>query len=59
MVLSVVPVLTGLVLWVVSPQYISVMFTEPTGRSLMGLAFIMLACGTMSIHTIIRKTLAS
>ena len=57
-VLAVLPLATALLLWVVSPQYIAVLFTEPAGRSMLGLAAIMLTCGIVSIHTIIQKTLS-
>lgn len=57
MVLAVLPVLTGLLLWIVSPKYISVLFTDPTGKSMLGLAVILLTLGILTIHTIIKKTL--
>jgi tight adherence protein B len=56
-VLAVLPLATGLLLWIVSPQYIMVLFTTPEGKSMIGLAVIMLACGLLSIHTLIQKTL--
>ena len=57
-VLAVLPVATGILLWVVSPQYIAVLFTDPQGKSMLGLAAIMLTAGILSIHTIIQKTLS-
>jgi tight adherence protein B len=58
MVLAVLPLLTGLLLWIVSPRYISVLFTDPTGRWMLGLAVVMLTMGILSILTIIKKTLS-
>ncbi len=57
LVLAVLPLLTGLLLWVVSPRYIGVLFTDPAGKSMLGLAIILLALGILSIMTIIKKTL--
>ena len=57
-VLAVLPLATGLLLWVVNPQYIMVLFTEPQGKSMLGLAAIMLTAGILSIHAIIQKTLS-
>lgn len=56
-VLAVLPLATALLLWVVSPEYIMVLFTTAQGKSMLGLAAIMLACGLLSIHTLIQKTL--
>lgn len=58
MVLAVLPVLTGLLLWIVNPKYIGVLFTDPAGKSLLGLAVILLAVGVLTILTIIKKTLS-
>jgi len=58
MVLAVLPIGTGILLWVVSPKYINVLFTDPAGQSMLGLAIIMLAAGILSIHFIIQKALS-
>ncbi len=58
LVLAVLPIITGLMLWTINPQYIGVLFTDPQGKSMLGLAVIMLSLGVLSIHTIIAKTLA-
>ena len=57
MVLAVLPLLTGLLLWIVSPRYISVLFTDPTGKWMLGLAIVLLTTGILSILTIINKSL--
>ena len=57
MVLAVLPFITGLMLWIINPSYINVLFTDPKGKSMLGLAVIMLSAGVLSIHTIIKKTL--
>ena len=58
MVLAVLPLLTGLLLWIVSPRYISVLFTDPTGKWMLGLAIVLLSMGILSILAIIKKTLS-
>jgi len=57
-VLAIMPIATGLMLYLISPKYIDVLFTTPQGKSMLGLAVIMLALGMLSIHTIIQKVLA-
>ena len=58
MVLAVLPILTGAMLWVINPKYIGVLFTDPTGKSMLGLAIILLLSGVVSIHAIIKSTLS-
>lgn len=57
-VLAVLPVLTGLMLWVISPGYIAILFNDPAGKSMLGLAVILLTLGVLSIHTLIQRTLS-
>ena len=47
----------ALLLWVLSPAYISLLFTDATGRNLFGAAVISLITGLFVIRTIIRKSL--
>jgi tight adherence protein B len=57
-VLAVMPLATGLMLYLINPKYIIVLFTTTQGKSMLGLAVIMLSLGILSIHTIIQKVLA-
>ena len=57
MVLAVLPIVTGIMLWVINPKYIAVLFTDPAGQSMLGLAVILLTTGVLSIHAIIKNTL--
>jgi tight adherence protein B len=56
-ILAALPVLIGLILWVLSPAYISMLFTDKTGNKLVMAAVISLGTGLMVIRTIIRKSL--
>ena len=58
LVLSVMPVLTGAMMWVINPDYIDLLFRNPTGESLLGAAVLSLATGVLAMRAIIRKTLA-
>ena len=58
LVLSVMPVLTGGVLWLIDRQYMSVLFDTPRGKSLMGAAALSLGAGVFAMRTIINRTLA-
>jgi len=57
-VLGALPVVTGLGMWALNPQYMGTMFTDPTGRKLFGAAVLSLSLGIFTIRTIIRKSLA-
>ena len=56
-ILAALPVLIGLVLWILSPAYISLLFTEKTGNKLVAAAAISLTVGLFVIRTIVRKSL--
>ena len=56
-ILAALPVVIGLVLWVLSPDYISLLFTDPTGNKLVAAAVISLATGLFVIRAIVRKSL--
>ena len=58
LVLSVMPVLTGAMMWVINPGYIDLLFHDATGKSLLGAAVLSLATGVFAMRAIIRKTLA-
>jgi tight adherence protein B len=56
-ILAALPVIIGLLLWVLNPAYISLLFTDPTGRNLFGAAVVSLITGLFVIRTIIKKSL--
>jgi tight adherence protein B len=56
-ILAALPIILGALLWVLSPAYISLLFTDATGRSLFGAAVVSLITGLFVIRTIIRKSL--
>ncbi len=58
MVLTALPIVTGLGQWALSPQYIAVLFDDPMGHTLLGTAVLSLCLGTFTIKTIIRKSLS-
>lgn len=58
LVLTALPFVTAVALLVVSPDYISPMFTEPFGHKLLGIALLLLAFGTLVMRCIIRKALS-
>ncbi len=57
MILAILPFGTGGVLYLINPGYISLLFTHPTGQSMMGGALISLALGLFMIRAIIRRSL--
>ena len=56
-ILSAMPVLTGVGLWVINPTYIDTLFTDPGGQRLLALAVILLGTGISIMRWLIRKTL--
>jgi tight adherence protein B len=58
MVLTALPVVTGLGQWALSPQYVDILFQDKIGHTLLGTAVLSLCLGIFSIKTIIRKSLS-
>ncbi len=58
MVLAGLPVVTGGLLYFVSPDYMGVLFTDPTGNTILGAAVLSLAAGMGAMRLIIRKSLS-
>ena len=58
MVLAGLPVVTGGLLYLVSPDYMGVLFTDPTGNTILGAAVLSLAAGMGAMRLIIRKSLS-
>ena len=57
-VLGVLPFVAGGMLYLSSPDYVGVLFTEQTGHMLLGIAALSLAVGMWSMRLIIRRTLS-
>lgn len=58
LVLTVMPGLTGLVLWLIDPAYMSTLFETQRGEMFLGLAVILIVIGTVVMRAIISRTLA-
>ena len=57
-VLGLLPVALGLMLWVMNPGYLSVLFTDPTGNTILGMAITSLGIGILVMRMIIQKSLS-
>lgn len=56
-ILGGLPVVTGLALWILNPDYLSLLFTDPTGHTLLGSSVLSLATGLFIIRTMIIRSL--
>lgn len=56
-ILACLPIVTGGMLYLINPAYIGVLFTTPSGQSLLGLSVVSLSTGLLLIRTIIRRSL--
>ncbi len=56
-ILAALPLILGVMLWVLSPAYIDLLFTDQTGNNLLCAAVVSLATGLLVIRTIIKKSL--
>jgi len=57
-VLVVLPIVSGLGLWLTNPDYISILFTTTGGEKLLALAVFMLCMGMFCMQQIIKRTLS-
>jgi tight adherence protein B len=57
LVLAALPFVSGLGLAVLSPSYISILFTDESGRNLLGIAVLSLSTGILAMRLIIRTSL--
>jgi tight adherence protein B len=57
-VLGLLPVALGLMLWVMNPAYLGVLFTDPTGNTILGMAITSLGIGILVMRMIIQKSLS-
>ncbi len=58
MVLGSLPVLTGLMLAILSPEYMGLLITDKTGNLVLGAAILSLVTGVFTMQMIIRKSLS-
>ena len=56
-ILGGLPLVTGSMLSIVNPDYMAVLFTDPSGRNLLLLAVVLLGVGAFIMRTMIRKSL--
>lgn len=56
-ILGALPVVTGILLVLTNPGYIGVLFTDPTGRTLLLTAIALLSVGAFTMRSMIRKSL--
>jgi tight adherence protein B len=57
LILGALPVIMGGGLWLLNPGYMSVLFNTSTGRSIIGAALLLLGCGTLTMRSIIKRSL--
>lgn len=57
-ILGALPLVTGLLLLLTNPDYMNVLFTDPSGRTLLVIAGALLGIGSCSMRTLIRKSLS-
>ncbi len=57
-VLVVLPIISGIGLWLTNPDYIDILFTTSGGNKLLALAVFMLCLGMFSMQQIIKRTLS-
>lgn len=57
-VLTALPFVTGLALWVMNPAYMDVLFDEPTGHKILGAAAGSLIMGLFAIRMMFRRSLS-
>ncbi len=57
-VLTVLPIVSGVMLWVSNPDYIDILFTTSGGNELLAIAVGMLCAGLFSMQKIVKKCLS-
>ena len=57
-VLAVLPIVSGVMLWVSNPDYIGILFTTSGGNKLLAVAVGMLCMGLFAMQKIVKKTLS-
>jgi tight adherence protein B len=56
-ILAMLPIVTGVMLYFLNPNYIMMLFTDPTGKEFFSAAVISLILGMLAIRTIIKSVL--
>jgi tight adherence protein B len=56
--LAALPVLGGLMMYMLNPGYIGVLFTDPTGRNIFGMAVVSLGAGLLIMRVMMSRVLA-
>jgi len=56
-ILGALPLVTGGLLSIMNPDYMAVLFTDPSGRNLLLIGIALLGMGAFSMRTLIRKSL--
>jgi tight adherence protein B len=56
-VLAALPIVVGSMLFVINPDYVGMLFNDPTGQMLLGIAVGMLLTGLWVMQLIIKKSL--
>jgi tight adherence protein B len=57
-ILAALPVFTGAMLFLLNPAYMSMLFTDPTGRKIFGASVLSLGTGIMVMRALIRRSLS-
>jgi tight adherence protein B len=57
-VLAALPVVVGAMLFVINPEYVGLLFTDPTGQKMLGIAVGMLLTGLYVMQQIIKRSLS-
>ncbi len=58
LVLGCLPIVTGCIIGMLSPDYMAVLFTDRSGNIILGIAILSLSAGMFAMQTIIRKSLS-
>jgi tight adherence protein B len=57
-VLTVLPFATGLIMWVMNPEYMGLLFTDPMGHNMLSGAAVSLLLGLLTIRQMFQKALS-
>lgn len=58
LILGALPIVMGSIMWLVNPGYIALLFTDSTGRKLLGGALLLLAVGALVMRITIKRSLS-
>ena len=58
LILAALPIVSGGSIYLINPEYISLLFTNPTGQMILGTAILSLGIGVFAMRMIISKALA-